>query len=34
MLCEEAKRIDVVGLCWFQSSLSPGFVTIGARDQD
>ena len=29
MLCDKAKKIDVVGLCWFQSSLSPGFVTIG-----
>ena len=28
MLSEEAKMIDVVDLCWFQSSLSPGFATI------
>ena len=30
----EIEKIDVVGLCRFQSSLPTGFVTIGARDQD
>ena len=33
-LVREIQNIDVVGLDRNQSSLPPGLVTIGARDQD